>query len=165
MSSDISTQRFSCRPLSGEDWMIYRTIRLALWEDSHEVERKAEDEARGPAYWQQEATNSPYKNFVLFDGSHPIGMTMISFSESLVPSACEFTGSHILKSYQGRKLGDLLHQARKDYLRATNGPAKILTEIWPAAARSRAVVERNGFTKFATIQDENGDHDIYVCHL
>lgn len=162
------TQRvpFSFRPLSPKDWQLYRDIRLATHADFGDSELLRTESFHKDDYWQNELSDSSSKRFGLFHGDQIAGMTEISTKESVCVPFYEFTGSYILKEFRNRKLGDLLHQGRLDYLRENiDGQAKVLTKIWHENIASQKVAERNGFLYRETIMEGECPYRVYTRDL
>ena len=123
----------------------------------------------GAEYWSFLFEEPQVKHFVLLekDGGQPIGVSHLSIEQSAHGGSCAaFESSHILSSFRGYGLSQLLYQARLNYLQAETDCSLARVCVSPKNTASAKAAERNGFC--FSHQENGGDGgfvNVYERHV
>lgn len=125
LPDSTTAEQFILRPLSGEDWLAFKTIRLEalalvsnVFAASYEQERALSDDA-----WRDRATPRPdHCWFGVFNTGHLVGITQAMAWENDASGATAlFRSSYVIPEFRGEGIADLLCQVRQEWAR--NNPS------------------------------------------
>jgi len=147
---------YSCCQLEEQDWDAY----LLFAENSYEESGiTPEERTLGDMVKSFRTSFFAHIPFGLFHGINIIGHAHVILpSTDSKFSVPQINGSYILEPYRGEKLGDLLHEARLEYIHKHTSYDTVQTEIWKKNGTSISVAKRNGFEITEQPATNGGDY-------
>lgn len=137
------------RPLTVDEWELYREVRLqALQSDPGVFGGRYDDERhKSQSEWQKTLANPKEAVFILFDGKKPIGITGIGYDRhNPADNTALMWGSWIHPDYRGRGLSSRLYQARLDWVKDKGDILFVYVGHRLSNTTSKSANQKYGFT-------------------
>lgn len=157
--------QFTVRQLNGDDWQLYRNVRLeslnkhpAFFSPSRDETLFTEND------WKERLTSANSATFGLFEDSKIIGITGI-FKDGNDPKASKayLVSSYIKENHRKQGLSSLFYEARINWAKEQKSISSLIVEHRDDNIPSQRVHQKFGFRFVESNDEEWPDGQIRPC--
>jgi RimJ/RimL family protein N-acetyltransferase len=150
MQGDFAgNSNITVRQIHFEDWEAYREFYMGLSKPNNFAAffQDGQDMDDPETYRKFfAALDNPGSSVIFgaYDGEKMVGQTSLYYDRDNV---AVFAGSERADAYRGKRIGDMLYEARIKHLRETGFVGQVLTTIRPNNEESHKAAARHGFSR------------------